>query len=123
RSLIVRLNVFAVIFIFLSNSYLLSLVFTLIFIYLLGFQLISLIQMNQKLPQFKILPVDDEEKITSSLYLMNQILLLMTFLIGITAIVSMGWKGLSIIPVGILMSYLFSYYYVPYRLKSNKRSR
>lgn len=123
RSLILRLTIIASLFLSMTDSYLLSFVFTLFFIYILGFQLIALVQTIKDLPQFKINPVTEKDKIDSALYLINQILIFMGIVIGITTTVNLGWRGLSLFPVALLASYLFSYYYLPYRLKSKGISR
>lgn len=120
RSLIIRINILAVFLLFLNNSYLLALVFTLLFLYILGFQLISLIQMNMNLIQFKITPVEEKDKVYSTLDLMNQILQLSTIVMTLAASFQLAWYGLFIFPIGLLFSYLFSFYYVPYRLKSSQ---
>lgn len=123
RSLILRLTIIASLFLSMTESYLLSFVFTLFFIYILGFQLITLVQNIKDLPQFKISPVTEKNKTDSALYLINQILIFMGIVIGVTTTVNLGWQGLSLFPVALAASYLFSYYYIPYRLKSNEISR
>lgn len=120
RSLILRLTFFAAFFLFLTNSYLLSFIFTVFFIYILGFQLISMVQMNKNMPQFKIAPVSEKNQEDSVIYLINQILILMTVILGIVGTINLGWIGLSLFPIGWLASYLFSHYYLTYRLKSNE---
>ena len=123
RSLIIRINIMAVFLLFLTHSYLLALVFVLLFLYILGFQLISLIQMNQNVIQFKITPVKEKDKVYSSLHLMNQILQLSTFIMTLAATAQLAWYGLTIFPIGLIFSYLFSFYYVPHRLKSSQTVR
>lgn len=123
RSLILRLYLLAVFFLFISSSYLLSLLFSVLFIYLLGFQLISLVQLNKNLIQFRIYPITEQEKMDSGLYLIHQILILLAIIMGITATINLAWRGLSFFPIGFLMAYLFSYYYVPYRLRTNEDVR
>lgn len=122
RSLIIRLNLLAIFILSITPSYILSFVFVIFFIYLLGFQLISIVQMNQSVQQFKIYPVSEKDKVDAALYLINQILILMAIVLGITGTINLGWLGLSFFPLGVLVCYLFSYYYVAYRLKSHKIS-
>lgn len=123
RSLIIRLNLMAILFLFLTTSYQLSLILTLFFLYILGFQLISLVQVNQDLLQFKMTPVSASSQVKSALYLIHQILILTGLMIGITATINLGWLGLTFFPITFLAGSLFSYYYVPYRLKLNEFSR
>lgn len=120
RSLILRLTLLVSFLLFLTNSYLISLGFMLFFLYILGFQLISIVKLNEKIPQFKIYPILERVKINSSLYLINQILIFMVIIVGIIGTINLSWIGLSLFPIGIVASYLFSYHYVPYRLKSNE---
>lgn len=122
RDLIIRLNLMAILFLLFTSSYSLSLIFALFFIYILGFQLISLVQINQDLPQFKITPITEENKIKSILYLIHQILIFTGGVIGIATTINLGWLGLTFFPITFLAGWLFSYYYVPYRLKLNEIS-
>lgn len=116
-ALVLRLTIIGGVLIYSMDSYLFSVIFTLVFQYILGFQLISLVKEIEKVPQFQIYPISDKNKVDSSLYLINQLLLFMTIIFTISTTLNLGVIGITVLPVGILAAYLFSYYYVPLRLE------
>lgn len=118
--LILRLTLLASLFLWMIDSYRITVIFSLLFIYLLGFQLISLVPKIKELPQLKLYPVSEQEKVQSVIYLINQILICMGIFMMIVYLISDGWIGVTLLPINILASYLFSYHYIPRRLKLNE---
>lgn len=116
-ALVFRLTIIGGVIIYTMESYLFTVLFSLIFIYILGFQLISLVKEIEKVPQFQIYPITNKNKIDSSLYLINQLLLFMSAVFTISSTINLGAIGITVLPIGFLAAYLFSYYYVPYRLQ------
>ncbi len=116
-ALVFRLTIIGSVFIYAMESYWFSILFTLLFIYILGFQLISLVKEIDRVPQFQFYPVTEKKKVDSSLYLINQLLLFMTAFFTISSILNRGIVGMTVLPIGILAAYLFSHYYVPFRLQ------
>lgn len=115
--LVLRLTIIGSFFIYLMESYLLSVIFTVIFVYILGFQLISLVKEIDRLPQFQLYPITEKNKVDSSLRLINQLLLFMIIFFTMSSFLNLGAVGLTVLPIGLLFAYLFSYYYVPFRLQ------
>lgn len=115
--LVLRLTIIGSLLLFLMDSYLLSVIFLLLFIYILGFQLISLVKDIERVPQFQTYPITKKVKIDSSLYLINQLLLFMTIFLTVSSTINLGAIGITFLPIGIFASYVFSYFYVPFRLK------
>lgn len=117
--LIVRATIVGGILLATTGSFVISTVLALLFLYIIGFQLLPLVNDIERTPQFQMYPITTEEKENAVYQLIFQILILVSFLLSLASINTLGLYGLILLPIGFLFAYLFSYYYAPSRLETN----
>jgi len=115
--LVIRATIVGSILLLLTANLTISVVLLLLFLYIIGFQLITLVDQVKRTPQFQIYPIMPTAIERAVIKFIFQILNGVNIILTISAIISLGLIGLSLLPIGILMSYLFSYVYTPRRLK------
>lgn len=115
--LVIRAMVVGAILLATTSSLVISSLLLLLFLYMIGFQLISLITEIDRLPQFKMYPIKQETKEKAVYDLIFQVLIFVSFLLGISSVFPLGIVGLSLIPIGFGFAYIFSQFYAPSRVK------
>lgn len=115
--LILRVTIIGAILLAVTESFATGLLLGLLFLYVIGFQLIPLVNEINRTPQFQIYPVTEKVKVESVYRMIFQILLSASIFFALAALNIQGLLGLSILPAGVIFAYLFSYFYVPRRLK------
>ena len=119
--LILRVSVIGMLLLAVTESFLISSLLMVLFLYVIGFQMISLIdEINQTL-QFQMYPITEKIKKDSVLRIIFEILILTSILLTLGALYTLGLIGFILFPIGLLFAYLFSRFYVPQRLKAQKR--
>jgi len=116
--LIVRATIVGSILLLVTNNTSISIVLLLLFLYIIGFQLITLVDEVKRTPQFQIYPVREKEIERAVFKFIFQILNGVNIILALSAVISLGLFGLMLLPIGVLMAYLFSYIYTPRRLQS-----
>ena len=119
--LILRVSVIGMILLSVTESFLISSLLMVLFLYVIGFQMISLIDEINQTPQFQMYPITEKIKIDSVLRIIFEILLITAIFLTLGALYTHGLMGFVLFPIGILFAYLFSRFYVPQRLKTQKR--
>jgi len=115
--LVIRAAIVGSILLLLTANVTISVVLLLLFLYIIGFQLITLVDQVKHTPQFQIYPIMPTAIERAVFKFIFQILNGVNIILTISAMISLGLIGLTLLPIGILMSYLFSYVYTPRRLK------
>jgi len=116
--LIVRATIVGSILLLVTENTSISIVLLLLFLYIIGFQLITLVDEVKRTPQFQMYPLMAKEIERAVFKFIFQILNAVNIILALSAVISLGLLGLTLLPIGILMAYLFSYIYTPRRLKS-----
>lgn len=119
--LILRVSVIGMLLLAVTESFLISSLLMVLFLYVIGFQMISLIDEINQTPQFQMYPITEKMKIDSVLRIIFEILILTSILLTLGALYTLGLIGFILFPIGLLFAYLFSRFYVPQRLKAQKR--
>lgn len=118
--LILRATIVGAIILAFTNTIILSAVLVVLFLYIIGFQLLTLVNELKRVPLFQIYPISDEEKTKAVQQLIFQLLFIVSFLLAIASLNGVGIIGVSLVILGILFAYLFSFIYAPRRMKSSK---
>jgi len=116
--LIIRATIVGSILLLVTNSTSISIVLLLLFLYIIGFQLITLVDEVKRTPQFQLYPIMAKEIERAVFKFIFQILNGVNLVLTLSAVISLGLYGLTLLPIGVLMAYLFSYIYTPRRLQS-----
>lgn len=116
--MILRATIVGAIILAFTNTIILSAVIVLLFLYIIGFQLLTLVNELKRVPLFQIYPISDEEKTKAVQQLIFQLLFIVSFLLAIASLNGVGIIGVTLVVLGILFSYLFSFIYAPRRIKA-----
>lgn len=119
--LILRVSMIGMLLLAVTESFLISSLLMVLFLYLIGFQMISLVDEMNKTPQFQMYPITEKIKKDSVLRIIFEIMLITTVFLTLGSLYIQGLMGFILFPIGILFAYLFSQFYVPQRLKIQKR--
>ena len=119
--LILRVSIIGMILLAVTESFIISSLLMVLFLYVIGFQMISLIDEINQTPQFQMYPITEKIKIDSVLRIIFEILLITAMFLTVGALYTHGLMGFVLFPIGILFACLFSRFYVPQRLKTQKR--
>ena len=115
--LILRVTIVGGILLAVTESFTTGMLLGLLFLYVIGFQLIPLLnEMNQS-PQFQIYPLTMSVKVKAVKRLIFQVLSLVSIVLTLFALNGQGVVGLMLLPVGIIFGFLFSQFYVPWRIE------
>lgn len=118
--LILRVTIVGAILLAVTESFATGLLLGLLFLYIIGFQLVPLMNEINRTPQFQIYPITEKVKAESVYRMIFQILSFVSIFLALSAFKIQGLLGLTMLPLGVIFAYLFSYFYVPRRLKQVK---
>ena len=116
--MILRATIVGAIILAFTHNILLSTLVMVLFLYIIGFQLLTLVNELKRVPLFQIYPISDEEKIKAVQKLIFQTLFIVSFLLAFATLTGIGVTGLTLVVVGVVFAYLFSYVYSPRRIKA-----
>lgn len=116
--MILRATIVGAIILAFTHNILLSTLMMVLFLYIIGFQLLTLVNELKRVPLFQIYPISDEEKIKAVQKLIFQTLFIVSFLLAFATLTGIGVTGLTLVVVGVVFAYLFSYVYSPRRIKA-----
>ena len=116
--MILRATMVGAIILAFTNTIILSAVIVLLFLYIIGFQLLTLVNELKRVPLFQIYPISDEEKTKAVQQLIFQLLFIVSFLLTLASLNGVGIIGVTLVILGILFAYMFSFIYAPRRIKA-----
>ncbi|MBC1458916.1 ABC transporter permease [Listeria newyorkensis] len=116
--LYVRLTVIAFLLLVFVQGFYLNIIFSLLFIYLTGFQFIPMLRHFDGQVMLKLYPIDDHFRRRSFIHFLRILLVAQALLFGIVGIAQNGSIG-GVIILGINLAFVavFTFVYVPYRVK------
>ncbi|EUJ47935.1 ABC transporter permease [Paenilisteria rocourtiae] len=116
--LYVRLTVIAFLLLVFVQGFYLNIIFSLLFIYLTGFQFIPMLRHFDGQVMLRLYPVDDHFRRRSFIHFLRILLLAQALLFGIVGIAQNGSiGGVIILAVNLAFVAVFTFVYVPYRVK------
>ncbi|WP_099222030.1 ABC transporter permease [Listeria costaricensis] len=116
--LYVRLTIIAAILMIFIQGFYLNILFSLIFLYLTGFQFIPMLKHFDGQLMLKLYPIDDAWRSRSFIHFVRILLAFQAILFGIIGIAQNdSVSGLIILAINLAFVGLFTFLYVPYRVK------
>ncbi|EUJ22914.1 ABC transporter permease [Listeria grandensis FSL F6-0971] len=113
-----RLTVIAFLLLVFVQGFYLNIIFSLLFIYLTGFQFIPMLRHFDGQVMLKLYPIDDHFRRRSFIHFLRILLVAQALLFGIVGIAQNGSiGGVIILAVNLAFVAVFTFMYVPYRVK------
>lgn len=122
--LFIRLTFIAMVLTFFAEPFLLQLLLALLFLYLTGFQLIPLYFHFDNMVMAVLYPIDKQQKVKAIREILFKILLIESFGILIVSLTVLPAIEVFILfVILIVVSFLFSYFYLPVRIKKMENAQ